>query len=372
MVFKLIPAKTYARLVKTIQLTIATGRAAIQKAQAKTYWQVGKFISDYVLNGADRAKYGEHIFEHLEKDLKIDVKTLRQTVRFAQEFSIQDARPELTWTHFRSLLSLPAPSRKKFIKETIKKDLNSRELQKEIQDHKAKFLTDVESPKVSAISKEGPVLKLKFERGYLFTYKVIAPISLQAGEGYKFIDQGFDAWQRVPVAQLAKFEEGSIVESVKVRDCYKIKSSARVAKDLYTFKAMVERVVDGDTLLVHVDCGFDHWRREYLRFRGIDCPELSTPEGQKVKRFIESRIKPNDFVIIKTHKDDKYGRYLVDVWYAPTPAMEKDVSASGSLRGVPQSGTTKQSFWDESRVAVEGIYLNQELLDNRLAVGMKR
>ena len=248
-------------------------------------------------------------------------------------------RSYLCRSHFRSLLSLPKPERKKFIQKALKKHLNSRQLQKAIAAQRA-------GQKVLHIPTDGQIPRLKFERGKLFTCKVITPPSLQAGEGYKFIDQGFDAWQKVPVADLSKFEDGTIVESVKVKDRYKIKSSERAAKDLYTFKAVVERVVDGDTLLVHVDCGFDHWRREYLRFRGIDCPELSTPDGQKVKRFIESRLKPNDFVIIKTHKDDKYGRYLVDVFYL-----------MGETNG--------------DKVAAEGKYLNQELLDNRLALEMK-
>jgi len=95
---KPVPVKSYSQLVKAIQTTIATARAAIQKTQAETYWQVGRFIFDYVLNGADRAKYGEHIFEHLEKDLKIEAKTLRDTVRLAREFPIWNARSKLTWS----------------------------------------------------------------------------------------------------------------------------------------------------------------------------------------------------------------------------------------------------------------------------------
>ena len=98
--------------------------------------------------------------------------------------------------------------------------------------------------------------------------------------------------------------------------------------------------------LLYVDCGLDALTRRYLRFRGINCPELSTKEGHTVKHFIESRLKPNSFVVIKTHKDDKYGRYLVDVFYLPG---EEDIY----------------------KVAAEGTYLNQELLDNRLAVVWK-
>ena len=52
------------------------------------------------------------------------------------------------------------------------------------------------------------------------------------------------------------------------------------------------------------------------------------------------------FIVIKTYKDDKYKRMLVDVFY-------------------------KEGEKDPAKVAAQGIYLNQELLDNRLAVGWK-
>ena len=213
--------------------------------------------------------------------------------------------------------------------------MNSRELEREVK--RRKLLN---------IPADGPIPQLKFERGQLFTYQVIEPVSLQPAEGYKFIDCGFNIWRQMPPAQLAKFKDGDIVESIQTEDGYRIKSSDRVIKDGYTFKATIERIIDGDTIWVQVDCGLNTWKRQDLRLRGIDCPELSTKEGQAVKRFIESRIKPNSFVIIKTHKDDKYGRYLVDVFYLPG---EKDIY----------------------KVAAGGIYLNQELLDNRLAVVWK-
>ena len=365
------PVTTYAQLVKMIQITITSGRALIQKAQAETYWKVGKFISDYILEGSDRAKYGEHIFENLSKDLNISVNNLERMARFSREFSISDARQKLTWTQFRMILALPDPlTRQQFIKETLSQKLTARQLQKEVKQRNA----------LLHIPPDGPIPKLKFTRGQLYTYTVIEPPSLQE-EDQKFIDCGFNLWYQIPKAQLGKFKDGEIIETVKIGyDKYQIKSSKRTAKDLYVFKAIIERIVDGDTALVQVNCGFGLWTRQYLRFRAINCPELTTKEGQSVKRFIEVRIKPNDFVIIKTHKDDKYGRYLVDVWYAPpvppviarSPADGGATKSFDNLRMVsivePQS---QQEEWNVERVAREGIYLNQELLDNRLAVKWK-
>ena len=54
--------------------------------------------------------------------------------------------------------------------------------------------------------------------------------------------------------------------------------------------------------------------RQKLRLRGIDSPELNTPEGQKAKKFAETRLNFAAAVIITTTKPDKYDRYLSDVW----------------------------------------------------------
>jgi endonuclease YncB( thermonuclease family) len=333
---------TYARLVKAIKGEIASGKKIIENAKVGTYRNVGKYISEYVLHGQDRAKYGARIYEHLEKSLKINKRTLEQAVRFSREFSIANARSQLTWTNYRDLLTLPDPAiRRQLIQQSANKKMTTRELQERIA-----------KAKIKLPGPDDPIPQLKVVRGKLYTYTVIEPASIQPVEGHKFVDVGFNVWRNVPVAQLGKFDNGQIVESVKEDGRYKIRTSDRKADDLYTFKATVERIVDADTMLVHVDLGFDTWTRQRLRFRGIDTPELSTADGQRAKRFIESRIKPSDFVVIKTHKSDKYDRYLVDVFYAP----------SGP------SGASGAPAWDPARVAAEGIYLNQELLDQRLAV----
>ena len=116
-------------------------------------------------------------------------------------------------------------------------------------------------------------------------------------------------------------------------------------EDLFTYVAMVEKVIDGDTLLVSFDFQGPASVSQKLRLRGIDCPELDTEEGRRAKRFVESRLKDCDFIIVKTYKDrtDRFDRYLADIFCLP---------------GVN----------DPALVAAEGAYLNQELLNERLAV----
>ncbi len=121
---------------------------------------------------------------------------------------------------------------------------------------------------------------------------------------------------------------------------------AKIANDnkarLYTYVAAVKRVVDGDTLIVMIDLGLKTKTIQRLRLRGIDCPERTTPRGRHVKDYVKKLLDKQEFIIVKTHKNDKYGRMLADVFYL---AKEKDPEAA----------------------AEKGIYLNQHLLDENMA-----
>lgn len=86
---------------------------------------------------------------------------------------------------------------------------------------------------------------------------------------------------------------------------------------MFTYNAIVERVIDGDTVDVHVDLGFDIWHSVRLRLVGLDTPEMATPEGKAAKTFVKDAIEGQE-VIITTHKTDKYGRYLAEIFYRGT------------------------------------------------------
>jgi micrococcal nuclease len=81
----------------------------------------------------------------------------------------------------------------------------------------------------------------------------------------------------------------------------------------------VTNVVDGDTIDVEIDLGFDISFSSRVRLAGIDTPESRTTNkaekvlGLEAKEYVKSKIKDAKEVVIKTEKMDsseKYGRIL--------------------------------------------------------------
>ncbi|AHW60492.1 micrococcal nuclease [Draconibacterium orientale] len=89
---------------------------------------------------------------------------------------------------------------------------------------------------------------------------------------------------------------------------------------MYTYKATVDRVVDGDTIDLVIDLGFKITTFQRIRLRGINTPETyrvkkdseEYKNGMKAKAFVIERIANNDNeVIVETDKDvGKFGRYI--------------------------------------------------------------
>jgi len=88
---------------------------------------------------------------------------------------------------------------------------------------------------------------------------------------------------------------------------------------LFHYKATVDRIVDGDTIDVILDLGFDLKMESRIRFAGINAPESRTKDpvekeqGLAAKRYVEDWISALEGrIIIQTSLDDrgKYGRIL--------------------------------------------------------------
>jgi micrococcal nuclease len=78
-------------------------------------------------------------------------------------------------------------------------------------------------------------------------------------------------------------------------------------------------VVDGDTIDVDIDLGFDISITKRVRLAGIDTPESRTSDkaekvlGLEVKDLLKKKLKEATTVVIRTEKPDsseKYGRVL--------------------------------------------------------------
>ena len=81
----------------------------------------------------------------------------------------------------------------------------------------------------------------------------------------------------------------------------------------------VENVVDGDTIDVLIDLGFDILFASRVRLAGIDTPESRTKDlaekalGLESKEYLKKYLKDAKSVVIKTEKmnsSEKYGRIL--------------------------------------------------------------
>ena len=86
----------------------------------------------------------------------------------------------------------------------------------------------------------------------------------------------------------------------------------------YTVKKLY-KVVDGDTIDVDIDLGFNISYYQRVRLAGIDTPESRTTDkiekqlGLEVKKKLDDILKSANKIIIKTEKPDsteKYGRIL--------------------------------------------------------------
>jgi micrococcal nuclease len=92
---------------------------------------------------------------------------------------------------------------------------------------------------------------------------------------------------------------------------------------MYEYRCELNRVVDGDTVLVDIDLGCHIWKRgEYVRLLGIDTPELYGKDPHErhrandAKDFVISWFGDGgDFIIkTKTDKTGKYGRLLGSIF----------------------------------------------------------
>ena len=91
---------------------------------------------------------------------------------------------------------------------------------------------------------------------------------------------------------------------------------------MYEYKCKVKRVVDGDTMDVVIDLGFDIFHSCRVRLASIDTPESRTRDldekarGKLSKAYLKESIKGKK-VVLKTRLKDsrgKFGRVIAEVW----------------------------------------------------------
>ena len=86
---------------------------------------------------------------------------------------------------------------------------------------------------------------------------------------------------------------------------------------MMTYKAIVEKIVDGDTIKMNIDLGFRTWIKANCRLYGINTPELNSKDEEERNRAKKALEYLSEILIvgktynIVSYELDKYGRPLV-------------------------------------------------------------
>ena len=84
---------------------------------------------------------------------------------------------------------------------------------------------------------------------------------------------------------------------------------------MYTYKAKLDRVVDGDTVDANINLGFDITIHKRIRLTGIDTPESRTRDLEEKKRGLAAKnrlieLLGNGEFILESREVGKFGRVL--------------------------------------------------------------
>ena len=121
------------------------------------------------------------------------------------------------------------------------------------------------------------------------------------------------------------------------------KQLKRPAGEPFIYRASILRVIDGDTLLVRLDLGFDVLIGQRIRLAAVDAPPINEDGGEDAFAYVRDQMAKSKKIVIRTSKEDVHGRFVGHVFYSLDERME----------------------W--GRVYRDGRWLNQELLDRGLA-----
>lgn len=294
-----------------------------RRVQVRFAWETGRLIVVEEQDGGVRAAYGSALLQQLSKVLTqkhgpgFSESNLRKMRHFYLLHPKQSVPTELDWTDYVELLPVKdEKTRQRLERRILKEDLNSSQIRRLVREIRREPEKD---PSALPPLKRPADLRLD-------TFAV-SPLRAKLKAGEVLIDCGF--FVNWPVLK----EE--------------LKNINITPEMSYTYAASIDRVIDGDTLLVLIEAGFRIIVRDRLRLRGIDCPETGTPEGDRAKKFVEQLLPAGSTIVVKSHKSktDIHGRFVVDVFYKKGVAHPREIIK-------------------------DGAYLNQDLLDSGHAVRM--
>ena len=134
-------------------------------------------------------------------------------------------------------------------------------------------------------------------------------------------------------------------------------------KSCYNFRVTsIDRVLDGDTIDVTIDLGFDLYKKERVRVAGVDTPEKRTRDLEEkelgidatnwLKEKLDGAISGDDDLVIRTELVGgvgKYGRLLGWLYIGGDAATSLNEQMIEEGYAWAYDGGTKQKNFDELR-----------------------
>ena len=129
-------------------------------------------------------------------------------------------------------------------------------------------------------------------------------------------------------------------------------------KSCYNFRVVsIDRVVDGDTIDVTIDLGFDLYKSERVRVAGIDTPEKRTRDLEEkalgidatnyLKKKLEETIEGDEELTIRTELKGgmgKYGRLLGWLYIGEDTLSINETMITEGYAWAYDGGTKQKNF----------------------------
>lgn len=123
---------------------------------------------------------------------------------------------------------------------------------------------------------------------------------------------------------------------------------------MYEYKAIVDRVVDGDTIDVTIDLGFKTWKKVRVRMEGINTPESRTRDLEEKKKGLAAKARLQEILdynsnecVLKVSGVGKFGRAIASV-YVDT------LSPASNKSSMTEININKQLIEEGHAVAYDG------------------
>ncbi len=305
------PSRTYQSLLNDIAALYTATRAGV----VRMYWEIGKRIVEVEQAGADRSVYGGRLIVRLSADL---------TKRFGAGFSksnlhrmrglylqrqIVPPAGQLSWSHQVELLSLPANVRQRLAARASGQELTRNELRELVYKERARLEPSDDEGAATPARPATPPTLLTPKRGALGLFRI-----KDIGDT-RYVDLGFESYRELTETEVRRLHAGDLV---RYSSGTLQRAPEAAPADLYAYEAQVLRVVDGDTLWMLIHLTGNDRRREKLRLRGVDCPEMGTAAGEAAKRYVQTQAREAKRILVTTTKPDKWDRYLSDVFLTTT------------------------------------------------------